>query len=56
MGLFDWTERSSAVLSQGGVIDPDATKLAPILKSFEPSIAILASGIGALFFLPATGG
>ena len=23
MGVFDWTEKSSAVLRQGGVIEPD---------------------------------
>ena len=56
MGMFDWTEKSSAVLSQCGVISPDATKRASILMGFDPNSTILTSAIGKLFFLPATGG
>ena len=56
MGMFDWTEKSSSVLSQCNVISLDATKRASIFMGFDPNSAILTSAIGKLFFLPATGG
>ena len=56
MRMFDWTEKSSAVLSQCGVMSPDATKLLPILMGFDPNSAISTSGIGTLFLFSTTGG